>query len=33
MEGTTSKHELRARIGDGKGRVEVQTSSGSISLK
>ncbi len=33
MEGTTSKHELRARIGDGKGRVEVQSSSGSISLK
>jgi DUF4097 and DUF4098 domain-containing protein YvlB len=33
MEGTTSKHELRARIGDGKGRVEVQSSSGSISFK
>lgn len=33
MEGTTGKHELRARIGDGKGRVEVQSSSGSISLK
>jgi|HubBroStandDraft_6_1064221.scaffolds.fasta_scaffold32069_2 hypothetical protein len=33
MEGTSSKHELRARIGDGKGRVEVQSSSGSISLK
>ncbi|MFY9804318.1 MAG: DUF4097 family beta strand repeat-containing protein [Candidatus Acidiferrales bacterium] len=33
MEGTTSKHELRARIGDGKARVEAQSSSGSISLK
>ena len=33
MEGTAMKHELRARIGDGKARVEVQTSSGSISLK
>jgi DUF4097 and DUF4098 domain-containing protein YvlB len=33
MEGTAGKHELRARIGDGKARVEVETSSGSISLK
>jgi DUF4097 and DUF4098 domain-containing protein YvlB len=33
MEGTTEKHELRARLGDGKARVEVQTSSGSVSLK
>ena len=32
MEGTTGKHELRARIGDGKARVEIQTSSGSIDL-
>jgi DUF4097 and DUF4098 domain-containing protein YvlB len=33
MEGTTQKHELHARLGDGKARVEVQTSSGSVSLK
>jgi hypothetical protein len=33
MEGTTGKHELRARIGDGKGRVEIETSSGKISLR
>ena len=33
MEGTTQKHDLRARLGDGKARVEVQTSSGSVSLK
>jgi DUF4097 and DUF4098 domain-containing protein YvlB len=33
MEGTTGKHELRARIGDGKARVEIETSSGDISLK
>ncbi len=32
MEGTAGKHELRARIGDGKARVEIQTSSGSITL-
>jgi DUF4097 and DUF4098 domain-containing protein YvlB len=32
MEGTTAKHELRARIGDGRGRVEIQTSSGNITL-
>jgi DUF4097 and DUF4098 domain-containing protein YvlB len=32
MEGTAAKHELRARIGDGKARVEVQTSSGKITL-
>jgi hypothetical protein len=33
MEGTTDKHELRARLGDGKARVEVETSSGGITLK
>jgi hypothetical protein len=33
MEGTTLKHELRARLGDGKARVEVETSSGDITLK
>jgi len=33
MEGTTGKHELRARIGDGKARVEVETSSGKIALR
>jgi DUF4097 and DUF4098 domain-containing protein YvlB len=33
MEGTTGKHELRARIGDGKARVEIETSSGQISLR
>jgi DUF4097 and DUF4098 domain-containing protein YvlB len=32
MEGTTGKHELRARIGDGKARVEIETSSGKILL-
>jgi DUF4097 and DUF4098 domain-containing protein YvlB len=32
MEGTAAKHELRARIGDGKARVEIETSSGSIQL-
>jgi DUF4097 and DUF4098 domain-containing protein YvlB len=32
MEGTAAKHELRARIGDGKASVEIQTSSGDISL-
>jgi DUF4097 and DUF4098 domain-containing protein YvlB len=32
MEGTANKHEVRARIGDGKARVEIQTSSGNISL-
>jgi DUF4097 and DUF4098 domain-containing protein YvlB len=32
MEGTTGKHELRARIGDGKARVEIDTSSGKILL-
>jgi DUF4097 and DUF4098 domain-containing protein YvlB len=32
MEGTAAKHELRASIGDGKARVEIQTSSGDISL-
>lgn len=33
MEGTAAKHELRARIGDGKARVEIQTSSGDVSLR
>jgi DUF4097 and DUF4098 domain-containing protein YvlB len=33
MEGTTGKHELRARIGDGKARVEIETSSGKILLR
>jgi DUF4097 and DUF4098 domain-containing protein YvlB len=33
MEGTNDKHELRARLGDGKGRVEVETNSGGITLK
>lgn len=32
MEGTAAKHELRARIGDGKARVEIGTSSGTIEL-
>jgi DUF4097 and DUF4098 domain-containing protein YvlB len=32
MEGTTAKHELRARLGDGKARVEIETSSGKITL-
>lgn len=32
MEGTVGNHELRARIGDGKARVEIQTSSGTIEL-
>ena len=32
MEGTAAKHELRARIGEGKARVEVETSSGKITL-
>ena len=33
MEGTAGKHELRARIGDGKARVEIGTSSGTIELR
>jgi DUF4097 and DUF4098 domain-containing protein YvlB len=32
MEGTAGKHALRARIGDGKARVEVETTSGNIAL-
>jgi hypothetical protein len=32
MEGTAEKHALRARLGDGKGRVEVETSSGNVAL-
>lgn len=33
MEGTAGKHELRARIGNGKARVEVETSSGNIAIR
>jgi hypothetical protein len=32
MEGTAGRHALRARIGDGKGRVEVESSSGNVAL-
>lgn len=32
MEGTAGKHELHARISDGKARVEVETTSGNIAL-
>jgi DUF4097 and DUF4098 domain-containing protein YvlB len=31
-EGTPGKHDFQARIGDGKARVEIETSSGNISL-
>lgn len=31
-EGTPGKHDFEARVGDGKARVEVETSSGSISV-
>jgi DUF4097 and DUF4098 domain-containing protein YvlB len=33
LDGSASKHEMRARLGDGKARVEIQTSSGSITLR
>jgi putative adhesin len=33
LDGSASKHEMRARLGDGKARVEIQTSSGSITLQ
>jgi DUF4097 and DUF4098 domain-containing protein YvlB len=33
MEGTAGKRSLRARIGDGKARVEVETTSGNIALR
>lgn len=33
LEGTAAKHEVRARIGDGKARVEIETSSGNIALR
>lgn len=33
LEGTAGKHSLRARIGDGKARVEIETSSGNIALR
>lgn len=32
MEGTSSSHELRARVGDGAAHVEAATNSGSITL-
>ena len=32
IEEKTSKHELRARVGDGQARVDVETSSGGIAL-
>lgn len=33
IEEKTSKHELRARVGDGQARVDVETSSGGIALR
>jgi hypothetical protein len=33
IEGTESKHELRAKAGDGRARIDVQTSSGGITLE
>lgn len=33
LEGTAGKHALRARIGDGKARVEVETTSGNVALR
>ncbi len=33
LDGSASKHEMRARVGDGKARVEIQTSSGNINLE
>ncbi|MGA8104365.1 MAG: DUF4097 family beta strand repeat-containing protein [Candidatus Acidiferrales bacterium] len=33
LDGSASKHEMRARLGDGKARVEIQTSSGNINLQ
>lgn len=33
LEGTAGKHALRARIGDGKARVEVETTSGNVALQ
>lgn len=32
-EGVSGKHDYQARIGDGKARVEIETSSGDISLR
>jgi hypothetical protein len=32
IEGTSSKHALRGKAGDGKARIEVETGSGSIGL-
>jgi DUF4097 and DUF4098 domain-containing protein YvlB len=32
-EGSPGKHDFQARIGDGKARVEIETSSGSISVR
>jgi DUF4097 and DUF4098 domain-containing protein YvlB len=31
-EGTPGRHDFQARVGDGKARVEIETSSGSISV-
>jgi hypothetical protein len=33
LDGSASKHEMRARVGDGKARIEIQTSSGNINLQ
>jgi hypothetical protein len=33
IEGSESKHELRAKAGDGKARIDVQTGSGGITLE
>jgi len=33
LDGSASKHEMRAKLGDGKARVEIQTSSGNINLQ
>jgi hypothetical protein len=33
MEGTSDKQQLRAKIGDGKARAEVETGSGNITVK
>ena len=32
-EGTPGRHDFQARVGDGKARVEIETSSGNISLR
>jgi DUF4097 and DUF4098 domain-containing protein YvlB len=33
MEGTSDKQQLRAKIGDGKARAEVETGTGNITVK